>query len=166
MTPRPILTAVAALVLPIALSAGSAPAAQYPRGLLGQGRARGCTIETRALAFGMYDPLAGTSVDALGQVIYTCEGKQKNIRIEMSRGSANSYDRRMSSADDYLTYNVYLDAGHTTVWGDGSSGTDFYFDEKPPDKTSVTVPAYGRIFSMQDVRDGQYLDLLQVTVQF
>ena len=175
MTSRPMLSlaVAAALALPIGLGAGGAPAAQNPRGLLaGVERAKGCTIETKPLAFGSYDPLAGTAVDGVGEVIYTCGTKGaaasavKNIRIEISRGLSNSYDRQMRSADDRLSYNIYLDADHRTVWGDGSSGTDYYFNARPPNKTPVTVPAYGRIFPEQDVAVGQYSDVLQVKIYF
>ena len=59
---------------------------------------------------------------------------------------------------DTLHYNIYLDATHRTIWGDGTNGTDFYFDADPPNKTSVTVPAYGRIPARQDVMPGLYKD--------
>lgn len=173
MTPaRPVVVAMLGLL--IGASAGPGSAAQHPRGLMASAaKSKGCTIETRPLSFGTYDPLATTALDALGQVVYTCGEKGeadqravKNIRIEISRGSSSSYDRAMTTGGDHLRYNVYLDASHRTVWGDGSNGTDYYFDSHPPNKTPVTVPAYGHIFAMQDVVAGQYTDVLQVTILF
>jgi hypothetical protein len=67
------------------------------------------TIEARPLGIGTCDPLTPTAVDALGQVIYTCGekgGGVQNVRTEISRGSSNSYDRRMTSGGDYLLYNI------------------------------------------------------------
>ena len=61
---------------------------------------------------------------------------------------------------DHLYYNIYLDATHRTIWGDGTNGTDVYIDPKPPNKTPVTVPAYGRIRALQDVPAGQYADVM------
>ena len=49
-----------------------------------------------------------------------------------------------------LNYNIYLDATHRTVWGDGVLGTDVYFENNPPNGTPVIVPAYGRIPARQD----------------
>jgi hypothetical protein len=49
---------------------------QFPRGLMASADPRtpnrSCTIETRPLSFGIYDPLAETDVDATAQIIYTC----------------------------------------------------------------------------------------------
>ena len=160
-----------AMLLPVvSLCAGAGEATdQRPGGLLGQGK--GCTIETRPLSFGIYDPLRATALDGHGLVIFTCGVKiettsVKNVRIELSRGQSGSYDRRMIAGEDALRYNVYLDATRRTVWGDGSNGTDYYLNAHPPNKTPVYVPAYGRIFPLQDVSAGQYADTLTVTIQF
>jgi spore coat protein U-like protein len=166
-TGRSALIAMVAVVLLI----GAPPIAgdeQFPRGLLSaEPRKNFCTIETRPLSFGTYYPLDEASLDGVGQVIYTCGSgngpdirSPKNIRIEMERGASNSYsDRRMFGPDPVgLQYNIYLDATHRTIWGDGTNGTEFYFDAKPPNGTPVTVPAYGRIRARQDVNAGQYAD--------
>jgi spore coat protein U-like protein len=170
MLTRSAMIVLLAAMLVAGSHAGSA--AQFPQVLLGRDP-KGCVIETRPFNFGTYDPLASTPVDALGSVIYTCgvalsdvNRGVKNIRVNMSRGVTNSYDRAMTSAADHLRYNIYLDANHRTVWGDGTSNTDYYFDPHPPNKTPVTVPAYGRIFALQDVPAGNYADVLQVTILF
>jgi spore coat protein U-like protein len=147
---------------------------QFPRGLLSaEPRANFCTIETRPLSFGVYDPLDGAAVEAVGQIIYTCgagNGPQpqspKNIRIAIARGYSSSFSDRAMAGPSYETlhYNIYLDATHRTIWGDGTNGTEFYFDAKPPNKTPVTVPAYGRIDPRQDVPGGPYVDQPQVTI--
>jgi spore coat protein U-like protein len=72
----------------------------------------------------------------------------------------------MISGAEQLSYNLYLDADHRKVWGDGSSGTDYYFNSSPPNNTRVTVPAYGRLFGLQDVMAGTYTDILQITILF
>ena len=78
MTPaRSLLVAMVA----VALLIGARPIAgdeQFPRGLLSGPNPRipdrSCTIETRPLSFGIYDPLDGRDVTAMGQIIYACEG--------------------------------------------------------------------------------------------
>jgi spore coat protein U-like protein len=149
---------------------------QFPRGLLsGESRAQVCVIETRPVTFGVYDPLAGTAVDAIGQVIYSCgnllgagtRAGSKNVRIELETGSSNQYvDRRMTSGADYLLYNLYLDATHRTVWGNGTNNTGVYVDSHPPNLTPVTVTVFGRIRGLQDVSAGQYVDAMLARVVF
>jgi spore coat protein U domain-containing protein, fimbrial subunit CupE1/2/3/6 len=178
---RSLVIALVAVVLLI----GARPLAgvpQFPRGLMASAAPkanRSCTIETRPLSFGIYDPLAGTDLDAIGQIIYACESgsgggpgrakpENKGIRIEMAQGSSNSFAPRhmygLGFAD--LQYNIYLDATHRTVWGTGEGSTQVYIDEHPPNGTPVIVPAFGRIFGRQDVAAGPYTDNVPVRIVF
>ena len=79
------------------------------------------------------------------------------IRIEMDRGTRHVVrpawnDRGLDA--DILEYNIYLDATHQTVWGNGVGGTEVYIDLNPPLETPVIVPVFGRIFGRQDVAAG------------
>ena len=139
------LTRSLAMAVPaVFLLIGARPIAldeQFPRGLLagwpGERAQKFCTIETRPLSFGTYDPLDDAPREAVGQIIYLCgNGNEvaerdpvKNIRIEMARGWSNAYSVRLMAGPDYqgLEYNIYLDATHRTIWGDGTSGTDELF---------------------------------------
>jgi spore coat protein U-like protein len=197
---RSLLIAMVAVVLMI----GARPIAvdeQFPRGLMATAApraGRSCTIETRPLSFGAYDPLEDRDVDAIGQIIYTCEGvpggggdgrgggpppggrgggpgtraaQPAGIRIEMAQGNSNSYHHRGMVGPEYvaggfLEYNIYLDSTHRTVWGTGEGSTQYYFDASPPNRTPVTVPAFGRIFGRQDVRAGPYTDTVPVRILF
>ena len=118
------------------------------------------------MSFGNYDPEANANVDAVAQVIYTCNNQAKKIRIDMSAGTSNTFDRQMSNGGYNLNYNIYLDATHRTVWGDGVLGTDVYHDNNPPNGTPVVVLAYGRIPARQDPAPGQYVDVVTVRVLF
>lgn len=169
MIARPLLVVVLALLA--ANPRAAAFVEQYPRGLMSSGSARGCMIETRPVAFGNYDPAGYQSLAALGRVIYTCFSSQplfpiRNIRIEISRGGAATYQRRMSSGLELLYYNLYLDSSHSTVWGDGSGGSQYYVDPQPPNYTPVSVPIHALIPGRQDVTAGQYGDTLQVKILF
>jgi spore coat protein U-like protein len=190
----------------VALLLGGRPIAgdaQFPRGLMMSTDPRGgnqggfCTIETRPLSFGAYDPLAEGPVDAIGQIIYICDvgepgnggggdrgggggpppgrgggpglrAQEKGIRIELDQGLSNSFQPRamVGPSRELLGYNIYLDATHSTVWGNGAGSTQVYIDLAPPDITPVIVPAYGRIFGGQDVEAGPYTDQVGVRIQF
>ena len=182
MTPaRSLLIAMVAILLLI----GGRPIAgddQFPRGLMAsadpRAPSRSCTIETRPLSFGIYDTLAETDLDAIGQIIYTCENaggggpgraqpEQKGIRIEMAQGYGNSFaPRHMVGLGGNLEYNIYLDATHRTVWGTGEGPTQAYVDTNPPNRTTVIVPAFGRIFGRQEVAAGPYTDDVPVRILF
>lgn len=175
MTPfRLLFVAMVATVLLIGARSGAE--AQFPHGLLAAppaGKAPGgptCAIQTRPLSFGIFDPEANADVDAVAQVIYECNNQAHQIRIEMTTGTANQFTpRAMSSAQlDRLQYNIYLDATRRTIWGQGLFGTDVLFVNNPPNGTSVTVPAYGRIFGRQNPSPppGEYVDVLTVRVLF
>jgi spore coat protein U-like protein len=104
----------------------------------------------------------------VAQVIYTCNNQAKKIRIDMSQGTSNSYDRSMSNGGYNLDYNIYVDPTHRTVWGDGVLGTDVYYQNNPPNGTPVVVLAYGRIPGRQTqaLPAGQYVDTVTVRVLF
>jgi spore coat protein U-like protein len=167
---------LAVALLALAVMAGARPGAeaQFPRGLLAGApgtKAPGeptCAIETRPLSFGIYDPEANANVDAVAQVIYTCNNQSKKIRIEMTPGVAGTFDRQMSAGTglDFLNYNIYLDATRQTIWGQGLFGTDVYYEGNPPNGTPVIVPAYGRIPARQSPAPGQYADVVTVRVLF
>jgi len=203
-TARALLMAMAVCALLI----GARPMAgneQFPRGLMsaaprGGNQGGSCTIETHPLAFPAYDPLAGTDVDAIGQVIYICNvggagsgggdggrgggggggppdgrgggpgtrAQDLGIRIELDQGYGNSFQPRTMVGAGYelLGYNIYLDATHRTVWGNGAGSTEVYFNATPPDLTPVTLLAYGRIFRGQDVPAGSYTDVVGVRIEF
>ena len=158
------------------LLAGARPGAepQFPRGLLAappREKASGeglCSIETRPLSFGYYDPAANANLDAVAQVIYTCNQRSNKIRIEMTTGSANQFSPRsmIGNGNDRLDYNIYLDATRQTIWGQGLYGTDVYFENNPPNGTPVIVLAYGRIRARQNPPPGQYADALTVRILF
>jgi spore coat protein U-like protein len=180
MTPaRSLLIAIVSLALLI----GARPTTgdeQFPRGLLSapdpRTPNRSCTIETRPLSFGVYDPIEGSDVDAIGQIIYTCENgnllgraqPEQGIRIEMAQGASNSFAPRhmYGVGAAILDYNIYLDATHRTVWGTGEGPTQVYSDAHPPNRTPVIVPAFGRIFGRQEVPSGPYADNVPVRILF
>jgi len=146
--------------------------AQFPHGLLAaapKDKPPGlavCTIETRPLSFGTYDPEANADVDAVAEVIYTCNNHASKIRIEMTPGVSNQFDRYMTSGSDRLYYNIYLESTHQTIWGQGLYGTDVYYENNPPNNTVVVVPAFGRIRRGQDAAPGNYADVLTVRILF
>ena len=79
-------------------------------------------------------------------------------------GPANFTARAMASGSNSLGYQLYLDSGRSSVWGDGtgssatSSGTGT--------GSTQTIPIYGRIPSLSGIVPGTYTDTVTVTVTY
>jgi spore coat protein U-like protein len=154
---------MAAVTLALVLGAASASAQK------GSGKpGRQCTVGASGIDFGMYDTLNHSPTDVTGTVTYSCTqgGGALNIVITLDRGSSGSFSRSMTNGQERLNYNVYLDVGHTRIWGDGSSGTSTLTDKVPGNDHLITATAYGRVFPGQNVSAGRYVDGLTVTLQF
>ena len=131
--------------------------------------ANNCTISTAALAFGAYDPVvanASANLDASGTVTIACT-KGATTTLELDLGSnASGSTRRLSDGagtPSYLTYEIYSNAGRTTVWG---TGADAVTPAAAPSKAARNFTAYGRVPSNQDVPAGAYTDTVVATVNF
>ena len=83
-----------------------------------------------------------------------------------SGGAPTFNPRRMLKGAEALTYNLYRDAARTTIWGDGTGGTQIYSVIVTPPARPVDVPIYGRIPSGQDVTAGTYSNTITATIQF
>ena len=124
-----------------------------------------CTIDSSGLEFGLYDPLDPSPLDGTGGITYTCS-THVAVTILITAGTSGSFDRTMSGGSDKLAYNLYQDAAHTKVWGDGALGTSVYVDLNPPQNAAVGVPVYGRIPARQSVAEGRYTDSLEIVMIF
>ncbi len=130
-----------------------------------------CTISTAAISFGAYDPIvanATTPLDATGTVTITCtKGAATTIGLNAGNNSASASGttRAMKSGSDYLSYEIYQNAGHTTLWG--NSGADLFTPAAAPDKNARTFTTYGRVPAAQDVpASASYTDTVTATVNF
>jgi len=153
MTPRRALLLVAA-----ALVAGAAtrPAEAAAK----------CTIATiSGVAFGAYDVTNATPLDSTGILRLDCNGAAQTVTIDLGRGNAPTFNPRfMLNGASKLNYNLFLDAAHTTIWGDGTGGTSHYGAFNPPNIIDITI--FGRIPALQDLPIGAYTDTIVVTVNF
>ena len=72
----------------------------------------------------------------------------------------------MRSGGNSLSYNLYLNAARTTIWGDGSGGTSVHGPVAAPLLGSVTVNVFGRITARQNVGVGAYSDVIVATINY
>jgi spore coat protein U-like protein len=127
-----------------------------------------CTISTAALAFGSYDPVvahASANLDGSGTVIVACtKGAVATVGLGLGSNASGSTRRMTNGASEFLTYELYQNAGRTTVWG--NSGSGLYSPGAAPSKTARNFTVYGRVAANQDVVAGNYSDTVVATVNF
>jgi spore coat protein U-like protein len=131
-----------------------------------------CTIATAPVAFGAYDPVSANATTALsgtGTVNVTCtSGASTTITLgQGANADVGSTDaapaRRMNDGGtNYLSYALYQDSGHTTVWGN-TVGTGV---AKTGTGVQVGVTVYGAVTAGQNVPAGSYSDTVVATVTF
>src|SRR5215472_9697629 len=126
-----------------------------------------CSLTSTTILFGSYDIFNSAPLDTLGQIIFRCGNSDHNISISLDKGGAATFDpRRMLNGASTLNYNLYLDAARTTIWGDGTGGTQNFFVGNPANNQDVSIPLYGRIPAGQSTRAGNYSNTLTVTINF
>jgi spore coat protein U-like protein len=130
-----------------------------------------CTISTTTLAFGNYDPIvtnASTALDVNGSVTITCtKGSTTTIGLDAGQNAAQAVGttRAMQVAGpDYLSYELYQDAGRSTLWG--NSGGSLFTPAAAPNKNPRTFTIYGRVPAGQSSTIGNYTDTVVATVNF
>ncbi|HLG55782.1 MAG TPA: spore coat U domain-containing protein [Vicinamibacterales bacterium] len=127
-----------------------------------------CTISTAALAFGSYDPVvanASTDLDGTGTVTIACtKGATATIGLGLGSNASGAIRRMKDAGTNYLTYELYQDAGRVTVWENAGAG--LLSPVAAPSKVARNFTVYGRVTSNQDVPAGSFNDTVVATVNF
>lgn len=129
-----------------------------------------CTVSGTTLNFGAsIDPLAtATPLDATSTLSVHCTNTTPYtvaLNAGSNAGGASNFGARtMKSGNNTLGYQLYLDAGRSSVWGDGtaSSGTS----AGTGTGSAQTLTIYGRLPSLANVVPGSYTDTVTVTVSY
>jgi len=129
--------------------------------------AQACTISATSVNFGSYNVFNGSPTDSTGTVTYRCNGSAHNITVGLTQGASASFNQRqMQKGSESLTYNLFVDASRTNIWGDGTSGTSVYSISNPPNNTNVNLTVYGRVTAGQDVSAGSFSDTVTAVINF
>jgi len=120
-----------------------------------------CNLDIQGVSFGNYDFLSSQDLDGVGHVTVTCD-VSTSYTIALSQGNGTYAVRLMNSGPHQLAYNLYTDVSHTTVWGDGSSGSTVVNGNG----TNVDHAVYGSAAAGQNPYVGSYSDAITVTLTF
>jgi spore coat protein U-like protein len=127
-----------------------------------------CTISApTTLAFGDYDPVsvnAAVPLDASTTISVACTRGSSGVWVGLGLGAnASGTTRRMAAGTERLNYEVFSDAGRSTVWGN-TSGTGVNY--VPTSRAPFALTVYGRVAAGQDAAVGDYTDTVIATINF
>ena len=165
---RRIATLVA--LLAAACLAGAGPAQAACTGL----GSCSCSVSAPDITFGDYNPVSASNIDTAANIDVSCTvtvvGLLLSYEVEIGPGgSGDQLAREMAQGAEALSYNLYLDSGRTTVWGDGTGGSGLISNSRLFSilfPWNESYPVYGRLPAGQNVPVGAYVDTLIVTVVF
>lgn len=126
--------------------------------------AANCVLTAGSIAFGAYDPLVANDtadLDQSGTFTIRCV---KGVAANVGLGDGLYVGRRMSNGGtERLDYELYQNAGRTTVWTDTGAGRLTY---TAANKSASTLTIYGRVAAGQDVAAGSYVDTVVASAEF
>ena len=130
-----------------------------------------CSVSASGVAFGIYDPAAPAATLSSGTIAVNCVVSgatgHNPITIAFSSGGSGTFgSRTMASGTDTLSYNLYLDAAYTQVWGDGTGGSVTDTQYVTPGKPAFSSTVYGMMPALQSANAGTFSDTITVTVSF
>jgi spore coat protein U-like protein len=127
--------------------------------------AASCVINSAGtLNFGSVGVLTG-NVDQTSSIVVQCTNTTPyNVGLDAGAGSgATVAARKMTNGSDTVTYSLYTDSGHTTVWGNTVgvntvSGTG--------NGAGQTFTVYGRVPAQTTPAAATYVGTVTVTVTY
>jgi spore coat protein U-like protein len=125
-----------------------------------------CAILASNLSFGLYDPTATTATSGSTNLGLTCtNGTPYDVGLDEGVGAGATVALRKMNAggSNNLTYSLYSDSAHTSVWGE-TVGADTVAGTGAGVAQSLTV--YGLIPAQQTVQPGVFTDTITVTVTY
>lgn len=126
-----------------------------------------CVISTAAVAFGPYDPVdvnAATDLDGTGTVTIACtKGATATVGLGLGSNASGTTRRMTDGSGNFLTYELYQEVGHSTVW---NTGAGLLSPAAAPSKAPRDFTVYGEVTGNQDIAAGNYTDTVVASVNF
>lgn len=125
-----------------------------------------CNITATPLTFAS-SPLINTSLSSTGTISVQCTN-QDAYKISLDGGTTTGTvaNRQMNGATGAakVTYQLYADSSHSTVWGDGTNSTTQVAGTGSGSTQSLTV--YGLVPSQSAPVPDTYTDTVKATIYF
>lgn len=113
------------------------------------------------LNFGVYNPVQSGDNLSSSNISITCN-PTATYTIKLSPGNSNQFSNRYMSGTtgDLLSYNLYIDSGRTSIFGDGTGGTAYI------STTNTNSNIFAKIPQLQNVAAGAYSDNITLNLTF
>lgn len=124
-----------------------------------------CTVQATNLDFGVYRANQAAPTDATSSITVRCT-LNTPFKVSLNGGTVTGstiLNRWLSSGANAVSYQLYVDAGRTQVWGDGAQGVS-HSGVGSGTATSLTV--HGRMPPLQFQPAGIYTDTITVTLEY
>ncbi len=125
-----------------------------------------CEVSATPMSFGTIPVLGSADIDGQATISLLCTvGANYDVAMDFGANASGTqrYLTNAAGGTDQIPYEIYSDAGRTTVWGNTAGAT------MAGSATTgiVDIAAYGRIpVSATPVVAGSYADTVTVTVNF
>ncbi len=116
-----------------------------------------CSVNTTPVNFGIY--WGNAVLNSTGTITVTCSlPATTTVQLDNGQHVLRGFaTRKMAAANgNTLSYNLFTDAGHTLVWGDGTIGSRTV--------TGSKLTVYGQMPAAQKANPGSYSDSVLVTI--
>jgi spore coat protein U-like protein len=127
--------------------------------------AASCQVSAAVVSF---NPLTLIYVDSTGSITVNCTDVA-GYSISLSAGNGTFSQRSMVSGSHVLDYNLYRDAAHQQVWGDGRSGDNYAVTAaNPVNGQNYVHTVYGRLplAMSRGAHVGTYTDTIAIIVNY
>ncbi len=127
-----------------------------------------CNVSTSPLNFGNYDPVVTNGAAPLDNTtlvnVYCTKATLATVSLDNGTWVTGTTRRLKSAAANFLTYEMYKDSGHGTIWNAVNTNSGTSASKLTAINGGFTV--YGRIPGGQDIPAGAYGDTVTVTVNY
>lgn len=120
------------------------------------------TVAPTTLDFGTQGPLTAAVYNTSTITVTCTNGASYNVGLD-GGGAANVNGRVMKNGTNTVSYQLYSDSGHNTVWGN-TIGTDTVTSTGTGTQQTFTV--YGEVPAQTTPPAGAYTDTVAVTVTY
>ncbi|MBB6096289.1 spore coat protein U-like protein [Povalibacter uvarum] len=128
-----------------------------------------CLISATNLSFGSQAVTLGgevTQTDNNSTITVTCTlGASYAVALDAGTGTGSTItDRKMSSGTNTLSYQLYANAARTSIWADGSGGSQTVGGTGTGVPVALTV--YGRLAGQSATAPGDYASVVTATITY
>jgi spore coat protein U-like protein len=128
--------------------------------------AANCLVSAGTLSFGAYDPLSANDTASLDQSADFTVRCTRGVTAQVGLGNGGNHDgstrRMIAGAGQFLNYELYREAAHSTVW----NNTTNRYTHVAANKAPVTLTIYGSVPGGQDPAVGNYSDTVAAVAEF